>query len=386
MLRVLHAVASVGDRYGGVSAAVGALGHVESMLRHDATLVSLHRPEQGDRLLSELSSCFDVEVLPPGRVSGRFHGSGRLRSTLARLVPQHDLVVVHGVFDLTAHLCGRTARRYAVPYLLWPHGSLDPYDLREHGWAKRRLAPLWRESIAGASAVMCTTQREADRLEDFGAGTRREVLPLPLPDAVPVAAAGESRERARRACGLPVTGRVVLFLGRIDRKKGLPLLMEAFDLAAGPDDTLVVAGVGDAQLDRSLRAAASARESPGRVVFTGWVEPRRRRELLAAADVFALLSDNENFSVATAEALAAGCAVLLSDEVYLGDELVAAGGAVVTRRHPAVAAMALRTLLTDDRVREKISRAGQDWARWALDRDRVSRSYRRVVEGVFARW
>ncbi|HEX7308393.1 glycosyltransferase [Lentzea sp.] len=385
MLRVLHAVASVGDRYGGVSSAVGTLGHVESRLGHDATLVSLHRPEEGDRLLGELSSCFDVEMLPPGRVSGRFHGSGRLRSTLARLVPQHDLVVVHGVFDLTAHLCGRTARRYAVPYLLWPHGSLDPYDLREHGWAKRRLAPLWRESVAGASAVMCTTQREADRLEDFGAGTRREVLPLPLPAAVPVTACG-SKERARRACGLPLHGRVVLFLGRIDRKKGLPLLLEAFDLAAGPDDTLVVAGVGDPQLDRSLRARASARRSPGKVVFTGWVEPRRRRELLAAADVFALLSDNENFSVATAEALAAGCAVLLSDEVYLGDELEAAGGALVTRRHPAVAAMALRSLLTDERLREKVAQAGQDWARHALDADRVSRRYGELVEGVFAQW
>ncbi|MFD5826118.1 glycosyltransferase [Lentzea sp. NPDC060358] len=385
MLRVLHAVASVGDRYGGVSAAVGALGHLESRLGHDATLVSLRRPEEGDRLLGELSSCFDVELLPPGRFSGRFHGSGRLRSTLARLVPQHDLVVVHGVFDLTAHLCGRTARRYAVPYVLWPHGSLDPYDLREHGWAKRRLAPLWRESIAGASAVVCTTQREADRLEDFGAGTRREVLPLPLPAPVPAAGSG-SRERARRACGLPQAGRVVLFVGRIDRKKGLPLLMEAFDLAAGPDDTLVVAGVGDPRLDRALRAVASARTGPGRVVFTGWVEPRRRRDLLAAADVFALLSDNENFSVATAEALSAGCAVLLSDEVYLGDELEAAGGAVVTRRQPAVAAMALRALLTDERLREKIAQAGQDWARHALDAERISSTYQRLVEGVFAQW
>ncbi|MEA5362334.1 glycosyltransferase [Amycolatopsis sp., V23-08] len=380
-LRVLHAVASVGDSYGGVAAAVAALGGVEARLRHDATLVTVHRPEEGGRILRDLPLWFDVELVPPGRLAGRFHGSARLKSTLARLVPQHDLVVVHGVFDFTAHLCGRTARQYAVPYLVWPHGSLDPYDLHKHAWAKRRLAPLWRETLAGAAAVVCTTAREAERLVDFGAGSRRTVLPLPVPTAAP-----DPRAVARRACGLPEDGRIVLFLGRIDEKKGLPLLLAAFDRAARPGDVLVVAGAGDDRLDRELRTTAAARPGAGRVVFTGWADPVRRRDLLAAADVFALLSDNENFGVAVAEALVAGVAVLVSDEVYLGDELAPEGAAVVTPRDPAAAGRALRDLLGDDRRRRAVGAAGRAWACRELDDGRVGDRYRQLVKEVLTRW
>ncbi|WP_318306642.1 glycosyltransferase [Amycolatopsis solani] len=380
-LRVLHAVASVGDSYGGVAAAVAALGELEARLRHDATLVTVHRPEEGGRILRDLPLWFDLELVPPGRFAGRFHGSVRLKSTLDRLVPQHDLVAVHGVFDLTAQLCGRTARQYAVPYLLWPHGSLDPYDLRKHAWAKRRLAPLWRETLAGAAAVVCTTAREADRLVGFGADPRRTVLPLPVPAAAP-----DPRSVARRACGLPDGGRIVLFLGRIDEKKGLPLLLDAFGRAAGPGDVLVVAGAGDDRLDQELRLAAARRTGPGRVVFTGWADAARRRDLLAAADVFALLSDNENFGVAVAEALAAGVAVLVSDEVYLGDDLAPEGAAVVTRRDPAAAGKALRDLLADDRRRQTIGAAGRAWARRELDDTRIGDRYQQLVKEVLARW
>src|ERR1700753_1599106 len=99
-LRVLHVVAGVSDTYGGVSTALTALGEVEVALGHDATLVTLHRPEQGDTVLADLPRFFDVRLVPPGRIAGRLHGGHRLSAVLRHLVPQHDLVVVHGVFDL----------------------------------------------------------------------------------------------------------------------------------------------------------------------------------------------------------------------------------------------------------------------------------------------
>ncbi|WP_290051000.1 glycosyltransferase, partial [Amycolatopsis solani] len=119
---------------------------------------------------------------------------------------------------------------------------------------------------------------------------------------------------------------------------------------------------------------------------TGWADAARRRDLLAAADVFALLSDNENFGVAVAEALAAGVAVLVSDEVYLGDDLAPEGAAVVTRRDPAAAGKALRDLLADDRRRQTIGAAGRAWARRELDDTRIGDRYQQLVKEVLARW
>lgn len=372
--RVLHAVASVGDTYGGISTALAALGEVDAALGHDATLVTLDRPEQGVAVLAELPHRFDVHLVPPGRIAGRVHGGHRLTSVLRHLVPQHDLVVLHGVFDLASVVGGQTARRVGVPYLLWPHGSLDPYDLAKHRALKYRLASLWRDNLAGASALLCTTAREAERLVTFGATTRRVVTPVPLPDGAP---AGDG-ERARLRWGLPRDARVVLFLGRIHAKKGLPLLLSGFAAAAGPRDVLVIAGTGDERLTRQLRAAAAALRD--QVVFTGWVGPAERQDLLAAADVFALTSDNENFSVAVAEALAAGVAVLATEEVYLVDELCPVGAALVCDRTPARVAHALRRLLADEPLRHGVADAGRRWAAEQLTVRAVATRYRAVVE------
>lgn len=374
--RVLHVVASAGDTYGGVAAAVAALGAVENAAGHDATLVTLYRPDQGTSLLSTLPRWYDVELVRPGWLGGRFHGGSRLTSALRRLVPQHDLVVLHGVFDLASVVGARTARRYGVPHLLWPHGSLDPYDLVKHATVKRRLAGLWRENLGGAAALMCTTARESARLVTFGADTRRVVLPLPVPDADP----GVDRARARARLRLPADAGIVLYLGRIDGKKGLPLLLSGFTRAAGPLDVLVVAGSGDRRLTERLRAQAAPLAD--RVVFTGWVNAPDRGDLLAAADVFALTSDNENFSVATAEALRAGVATLVSDEVYLGDELTPAGATVVCRRGPEEVATALRGLLDNHDHRERVARAGRAWAAENLTVRSVADRYLELVEGV----
>ncbi|RAS60642.1 glycosyltransferase involved in cell wall biosynthesis [Lentzea atacamensis] len=374
--RILHAVASAGDTCGGVSAAIASLGAVESAAGHDATLVTLYRPEQGITLLSGLPRWYDVELVRPGRLAGRFHGGSRLTEALRRLVPQHDLVVLHGVFDLASVVGGRTARRFGVPYLLWPHGSLDPYDLRKHSWAKHKLAFLWRESLDGAAALMCTSQREADRLETFGATTRRLVLPLPLPDDVQPL----DRREARRRCQLPADARIVLFLGRIDAKKGLLPLLSGFARAAQPEDLLVIAGSGNPKLTAQLRRQAD--ELRCRVIFTGWVDGARSRELLAAADVFALISDNENFAVAVAEAAQAGVATLISDEVYLGDELVPAGASAVCGRSPDLVARALRELLADPHRRRRMGAAGRAWARANLQVSAVAETYLELVGEV----
>lgn len=376
--RVLHAVASAGDSYGGVSTALASLGAVEAAAAHDASLLTLYRPEQGTAVLSRLPSWFDVEVVRPGPLAGRFHGGSRLTAGLERLVPQHDLVVLHGVFDLASLVGGRMARRFGVPYLLWPHGSLDPYDLTKHAVAKRRLAGVWRENLDGAAALMCTTTREAELLTTFGSRTRREVLPLPLYDEL----SELDRPAARRLLGLRQEARVVLYLGRIDPKKGLSLLLDAFEQVAGRHDVLVIAGSGDRKLTEALRMRAHASRNADRILFTGWVDQRRRGELLAAADLFVLLSDNENYSMATAEAVAAGLPTLVSDQVYLADELARCQATVVVARSLPMVARQLRRLLDDASLRDVIGATGRRWAAEHLSVPRVAQRYANLVGKV----
>jgi glycosyltransferase involved in cell wall biosynthesis len=174
----------------------------------------------------------------------------------------------------------------------------------------------------------------------------------------------------------------VLFLGRIDPKKGLPLLLDGFDRAWRDGDELVVAGSGEPAYERQVRAHAAGLPHADHVRFTGWVTGADKADLLAAADLLALISENENFGHSVAEALAVGTAVLLSRDVFLAEQLVPAGAAAVCERTPASVAAGLRDLLDDTAGRERMGAAARDFVTRTLDIGRIARGYAAVGAGA----
>jgi glycosyltransferase involved in cell wall biosynthesis len=379
-LRVLHLVPSVGDSFGGLATAVAGYGPIEQALGHHATLLTVDRPEHGTALLRTLRhEWYDVVLLPPGRIAGRYHGGRQVARALRALIPRHDLVVLHSVFDLISQVGHRAAVAAGVPYLLLPHGCLDPYDLVKHGAAKRALTPLWRSAIAAAGALVCTTQRESDRVRTFGARPSRRVVP----NHCPAASGGPlDRAAARRRAGLPQTARIVLFLGRLDPKKGLPVLLDGFEAACSPGDLLIVAGTGEPAFERKLRVRAARLAARGQVRFAGWVSGQAKQELLAAADLFVLVSENENFGNSVVETLAAGTPALLSPDVYLADELGPAGAASICDRTGAAVGQRIRALLEDPDSRRALADAGRRFVVDRLSLPAIVPRYQRVVTEV----
>jgi glycosyltransferase involved in cell wall biosynthesis len=113
----------------------------------------------------------------------------------------------------------------------------------------------------------------------------------------------------------------MLFLGRLHVKKGVEMLIDAFR-AVRPPMRLVVAGPPDtAAYGERLRRRAEGLP----VDFVGMLRGEEKWGALAAAEVFALPSHQENFGVAVAEALAAGTPVLVSERVNIWREIVEAG-------------------------------------------------------------
>jgi glycosyltransferase involved in cell wall biosynthesis len=380
-VRVLHTVPSIADTYGGPVTSLSRIGPIEHRLGRRPVLFAVDRPGGASSERRELDRWYDVRLGAAGALAGRYHGGRQVTGNLRRLVPAADCVVFHSVFDFITTTGSAVARRHGVPYLLWPHGSLDEYDVVKHARAKRALAPLWRRTIDGAAAVLCTAEREVERLHTFGARPpATAVVPFPYELSVdrgdPVA--------ARRRLGLDAGRRIVLFLGRLDPKKGLPLLMSAFDAVSRPDEVLVVAGRGEAQFEGVVRARAGQLRHPGRVVFAGWVSGVEKADLFAASDVFALVSDNENFCHAAVEALNARVAVLLSDEVYLAGELARQGAALVVARTAAGTGAGLRDLLDDATARGSMAEAGRRFVADRLSLDAVTARYAAAFEAARA--
>lgn len=241
----------------------------------------------------------------------RFSFSAQAASYIANTYEAHgSAVLLHGVWAGIYHQCATRCRAIGLPYIVIPHGSLDPFDLRKKAIFKRNLGPLLvRSYLDGAREVICSTSQEAELLETYGSNVSRKVLPWPVTFT---ARNGSDRTSARRRLGIEDDEWVVLFLSRINYKKGLKLLLAAMEKAAAaiPRLRLLVAGDGEADYVKEIRAFDRGGNCC-RVDFLGFVSGSRRVDVFAAANGFALISDNENFGYAIVEALVLLCACLI---------------------------------------------------------------------------
>ncbi len=273
-----------------------------------------------------------------------------MRRWLRRSVGEFDVVELHGVFSFVPVYASWACFRTKTPYTVRPHGSLDPFDLRKHALAKRVYGNLVvRPLLSRASCVVLTSEEESERLETYGARPRRRVIPLPI-EAPALSGDGVA---FRRHHGIPEDALVVLFLGRIDHKKGLQFLIPALAALkpAYPRLWFLVAGDGDDGARGLVDRLVDEHRMSEWTTRTGFVAGARKQSAFAAADIFALVSLNENLGIAIVEAMHTGVPVLISDEVYIHRQLVERGAATVCEPSTNSCTAALRPLLDDPQLR-----------------------------------
>jgi 1,2-diacylglycerol 3-alpha-glucosyltransferase len=204
--------------------------------------------------------------------------------------------------------------------------------------------------LGGADAVVVPTRSVLERVR------------LPVPDErvflVPTGvsarpAAAGAVEQFRRQHGIPADDQVVLFVGRVNREKGIELLVESFARTSRqcPRAWLVLVG---AMYEPKWFANLCRRSGNNRrIVLAGQQPPDVVAAAYAAADVFAFASRTDTQALVLQEAALAGLPVVLVDPVLhrcgpLG------GAGVLTDANPEAFSAALVRLLGDPALRQRI--------------------------------
>jgi phosphatidyl-myo-inositol alpha-mannosyltransferase len=202
---------------------------------------------------------------------------------------------------------------------------------------------------------------------------------------IPNGVATKRYRYAEPLAGWPGEGGAIGFLGRMDEpRKGLPLLLKAFDLLAGqrPNLRLLIAGPGDAG-EQQGKLPAALRD---RAVFLGEVTEEEKIRVLHSVDVFCSPNTGgESFGIVTAEAMAAGMPIVASDiEAFRQVLRDGRAGELFAAGDPADLARVAARLLDDPARRAELSVAAlaavaeYDWA--VVAREVVS-VYETVVLG-----
>jgi glycosyltransferase involved in cell wall biosynthesis len=352
-MRVLHVVPSFWPavRYGGpVRTVLELCVH----LRRSGVDVRVATTDaDGDADLAVPTDTWvDVQGVPVRyfrrRPRTRFTISAELAHYLAAHAGGFDVLHITSLFSFPSLVAARVAAWKRVPYIVSPRGSLMPAARRFRRWKK---FPYWwsveRRNVSRASAIHATSLAEAAAVR--AAVPRAAILLAPNGVALP-AENDQVRLHPRR----------ILFLGRIHPLKGFDLLLPAVSRLAQtmPDVELVIAGPDEDNYRPAAEELLRRQVPPPRVTWIGPVEDVRKAELLGSAAVLVLPSKTENFGQVVVEALAVGTPVIASDQTPW-EALEQAGAGRWLPRDAEVWARALREILTDEPLRQRMSSAAR---------------------------
>jgi len=286
----------------------------------------------------------------PPQFGASFKYSHPLTAWLRSNIKNFDLAHIHAVFNHSSVAASQACRKARVPYIIRPLGTLDPWSMTQKSLRKRLFWQLsGKTMLRDASAVHYTSEVEKLSTEGLLGLNHGKVIALGI------------QEKSNGNAGRMFPEPYVLVLSRLHPKKGLHVFIDAFVSLVQKEKLgtwrLVIAGDGPADYVAKLKAAASVQ--PDRIVFTGWLDEDKKHEVLGGASLLALPSYQENFGLCVMEALAHSVPVLVSPNVNLASEIVAANAGWVAAIDKEALAAKLVEAFSDEDELMKRGRAGK---------------------------
>jgi glycosyltransferase involved in cell wall biosynthesis len=369
-LRVAHVVHSLAPEHGGPSITVPALC---DELGQRGMNVSLHASAFG-KACTLRPRHYTLHTYPNLPGGGRLGISPPMHRALRRAARECSIVHAHGLWlwtNLDAHLVTRRAPARTV---ISPRGMLEAYAIARRRWVKRALWALGQgAAVRAADCLHVTSESEHRSLRALG--LRNPVAIIPNGVAMPQQAAEFAGGRRR-----------LLYLGRIDPKKGLDFLIDAWTEVAlrFPEWDLQIVGPDQVGHRAELEARVRRLATP-RVTFSDAVYGAARDALLATADLFALPTRSENFGMTVAEAMAAGLPVICSKGAPWPDlPIRGAGYWIEVGTAPLVRCLDEALALSRERARAMGER-GRAWVHadfgWDAQAAKMAQVYQWLVAG-----
>jgi glycosyltransferase involved in cell wall biosynthesis len=368
-MKILQIVPSISLIYGGPSQMV--LGLSKALAAAGMEVTILTTDSNGDTGEKPLDVPLGIPIKQEGykiiyfRCSPfrRYKFSLELLQWLKLHAKEYDLAHIHALFSPLSTAAATVARNNKLPYILRPLGTLDPADLNKKKLLKKIYANLWeKQNLAGAAGVHFTTEQECQVSARFGVKTNDLIVPLgvELPAAKPEL--GVMRKELKIAPELPL----ILFMSRIDRKKGLDILIPALEniLKEGKQFHFVLAGGNPQEPEYVQNIQDKIQNSKLDKVTTiaGFVRGEKKLGLLQDADIFILPSYYENFGIAVAEAMTVGVPVVISNGVHIWNAVETAEAGWVSECNIEDFTTKLSLALDDRNERKRRGFNGQEYA------------------------
>lgn len=311
---------------------------------------------------------------------------------LAQHIDSFDCVHIHGLYRFPVIYAAWRSKMEKIPYMITPHGALDPFLYRQSRYGvlglllKRMCERLFDfPNLNGAAAIHYTAREEAERAAFLKLKAPAVVVPngIDWEQYATLPAPGAFRQRIGLDKGTPL----ILFLGRINFKKGLDLLVPAFAQVTKtmPSARLAIVGPDNDGYGRKVRQWCQQQDVLDKVIFVDYLEPARVTEAYVDADVFVLPSYTENFGMTVVEAMACGRPVIISDQVNICQEIKVHDAGRVVALDQNILAQAMIGVLQDPHAARAMGERGrmlvQQKFTWPIIVKKLTAVYEALMRG-----
>ncbi len=294
-MRIHHVVTRISDPANGCAYSVPPLCAALGRQGHD---VALHVLGPGSMATPE---SYELEIYPESSSLGSFGFSKEMRSALRRHAPDSEILHNHGLWAMPNVYPAKAVRGTDCKLVFSPRGCMDPWPWRHHRVRKRLFWYAGQAaSVRRAVCTHVTAELEYDSVRALGVTGPVAVIPngVTLPELKD---------------SVPTQGRRLLYLGRVHRKKGLDVLLRAWNECHRryPDWHLDVVGPDDGGFAGQMQELMASLDLP-RVTFVGRVSEEEKWRRFAQSELYVLPTHGDNWANTVTQALSSGTPAIVS--------------------------------------------------------------------------
>ena len=315
MINTFHLVHNIDDSYGGPAKSIPYLMSSLEKLGNNQEVISLkYSNNETNEVISKLnlkSTSFQAHFLKAAAYSPNIEDYlvKRIRET------NNQIIHYHNIWNYIPLIANKVAVNTNVPIVASPRGNLFPWNLKK-GYLKKKLymEVFQRRYFNTSDCIHVTSKEELKAVKNLGLNAPIGLISNGVD--IDEFKNMQSKEKHRDNLGIDVNKKYILYMGRIEQKKGLLLLLHTYkDFVKKNDEwKILIAGPAyDKKYFQDCKDFAINAGLDKHIEWLGMVSGSRRIDAYGAADLFVLPTHSENFGIVIAEALASGLPVITTN-------------------------------------------------------------------------
>jgi glycosyltransferase involved in cell wall biosynthesis len=317
-MKILKVISYCNPRFGGDINVCTNVAKELVKLNHKVTIVTtdFHFDLQHASMLRREG----ITVIPFPCVAhlGLFLYTPSLGTWLEKNLGDFDIIHLHNYRSYQNILVHKFSMRYRIPYLLQAHGTVVDFFEKKH--LKNLYDFVWGYKILNsASKFIAVSKVEKDQYSSIDLPSDKIKI---IPNGVDVFNYNRLLEQGkfRKKYGIAPGEKLILYLGRLHKRKGIDFLINGFSILSGQNKNvrLVIVGPDDGFLT-ILKKQVRKLRIKDLIIFTGAVPENEKFEAFIDSNVLVYPATLEIFGLVPFEAIMCGTPVIVCDDCGCGN-------------------------------------------------------------------